>query len=153
MYNFMPFSICHMNRTQKLSFSDLCIIAILLLLGVTGGLCLYFGHPAEYAWLPSCPLRVCTGLLCPGCGSLRATHYLLNGHFYAAFRHQPLLFCLLPILGVLVGRMFCEKIRNTPIALPFEVQLYWLILIAVCLFFVLRNIPLECFEYLRPPRY
>ena len=142
-----------MNCTKKPPDWDLCIIAFLLLLGITGCLCLYFGHPAEYVWLPACLFRVWTGLLCPGCGTLRATHYLLNGQLYIAFRHQPLLFCLLPILVLLVGKLLCKKIRNTSIALPFELQIYWLILITICLFFVLRNIPLDCFEYLRPPRH
>jgi len=140
-----------MNLTRKLSFVELSIVAILLLLGIAGGLCLYFGHPAEYVWLPSCPFRIWTGLLCPGCGTLRATHYFLNGQFDIAFRHQPLLISLLPILILLVGKMLYEKIRNSHVALPFELQFYWLILIAVCLFFVLRNIPLDCFGYLRPP--
>jgi len=140
-----------MNRTHKPAILNYCIIAFLTLLGVTVGLCLYFGHPADYDWIPSCPFRVWTGLLCPGCGTLRATHYLLNGHLVTAFRYQPLLFCLLPILALLVGKMLYEKVRNTSLALPFELQLYWLVLIVICLFFVLRNIPLDCFECLRPP--
>jgi len=112
---------------------------------------LYFGHPAEYAWLPACPFRVWTGLLCPGSGTLRATHYLLNGQLDIAFRCQPLLISLMPILILLSGKMLYAKWRNTPITLPFERQLYWLILIAIVLFFVLRNIPLACFDCLRPP--
>ena len=142
-----------MNRTKKPAVLDFCVVAVLLLLGIAGCLCLYFGHPAEYAWLPSCPFRVWTGLLCPGCGTLRATHYFLNGQVATAFRYQPLLFCLLPILVLLVGRMFYEKVRNTSVALPFECQLYWLIVTVICLFFVLRNIPLDCLECLRPPNH
>ena len=140
-----------MNWTRKTSILNLCVIALLLLSCITGCLVLYFGHPAEYVWLPSCPFRVWTGLFCPGCGTLRSTHYLLNGQLCIAFRHQPLLFCLLPILTLLIGKMIYEKARNTPIALPFELQIYWTILIAVCLFFALRNIPLDFFDYLRPP--
>ena len=140
-----------MNRTQKPSILDFCTIAILSLLGVIVCLCLYFGHPSEYAWLPPCPFHTLTGLLCPGCGSTRATHYLLNGKFDIAFRSQPLLISLSPILILLAGKACYEKLRKTSVTLPFELKIYWLILIAVCLFFVLRNIPLDCFECLRPP--
>ena len=129
---------------------NICL-AVILLLGIIACLCLYFGHPSDYAWLPSCPFRVWTGLLCPGCGTLRATHYLLNGQFNIAFRCQPLLISLLPMIILLAGKVCYEKFRNTSFTLPFELQIYWLILVAVCLFFVLRNIPFDCFEYLRPP--
>ena len=130
--------------------STICLAVIVLLLGIAGCLCLYFEHPAHIDWLPSCPFRVWTGLLCPGCGSLRATHYLLNGQWGIAFRCQPLLISLLPIIALLAGKVCYERIRNTTVTLPFEIPLYWLILIAVCLFFVLRNIPLDCLEPLRP---
>jgi len=37
-----------------------------------------------------CPFHAVTGLLCPGCGSLRAMHDLLNLRVSDAFRHNPL---------------------------------------------------------------
>jgi len=137
--------------TKKYNPPEIWLVAALLLIAMVVGLCLYFGHPTEYAWLPTCPFRVWTGLLCPGCGTLRSTHYFLNGQLGVAFRCQPLLISLAPILILLVGKMLCENWRNTPITLPFERQLYWLILIAIILFFVLRNIPFDCFDCLRPP--
>jgi len=79
------------------------------------------------------------------------THYFLNGQFGIAFRYQPLLISLLPILALLIGKVCCENLRKTSTTLPFAMQIYWLILIVVLLFFVLRNIPLDCFECLRPP--
>ena len=123
---------------------------LLLLIGIVGT-CLYFGHPSEYAWLPACPFRVMTGLLCPGCGTLRATHFLLNGQLGTAFHCQPLLMLLTPILALLAGKSLYEHTRKKSAPLPFEIPIYWLIVMAVCLFFVLRNIPLECFDCLRPP--
>ena len=130
---------------------QICLAAIVLLLGMVMCFCLYFRHPSDCAWMPSCPFHVWTGLYCPGCGTLRATHYSLNGQFGTAFRYQPLLISLLPILALLVGKMCYENLRKTSMTLPFELQIYWLILITICLFFVLRNIPLDCFECLRPP--
>jgi len=135
---------------RKYNTAEIGIVAALLSLGIIGGLCLYFGHPTEYAWLPSCPFRLWTGFLCPGCGTLRAVHYFLNGRWDAAFRCQPLLFLLIPILVPLAGKLCYEHIRKTSLTFPFESQVYGLIVIAVCLFTVLRNIPLDCFECLRP---
>ena len=135
---------------KKYITAEMALGIALLLIGGIVGLCLYLGHPSEYAWLPSCPFRVWTGLLCPGCGSLRATHYFLNGQWNLAFRCHPLLFCLFPILALLVGKLGYEHLRKTSYTLPFESHVYWLILAIVLLFWVLRNIPLECFECLRP---
>ena len=141
----------HPAQHKKRITPELCLVAALLLIGACVGVCLYFGHPSEYVWLPACPFRVWTGLLCPGCGALRATHYLLNGQWETAFRYQPLLVLSLPILVLLTGKTLYERLLKTSITLPFEMHLYWLILIVVCLFFVLRNVPLDCFECLRPP--
>lgn len=41
-----------------------------------------------------------TGLKCPGCGSQRAVHYLLNGQFIPAFRANPLLVMSIPYLAL-----------------------------------------------------
>ena len=131
--------------------SELCLAAVFLFFGACVGVCLFLGHPSDYAWLPSCPFRVWSGLLCPGCGALRATHYLLNGQWVTAFRFQPLLVLSLPVLVLFSGKVLYENLRKTSVALPFEKQLYWLLLIIVCLFFVLRNVPLDCFDCLRPP--
>ena len=140
-----------MNQTKRQP-TEIYLAAVLVPLGAFVGFCLFFGHPSEYVWLPSCPFHALTGLYCPGCGTLRAIHYLLNGQFGTAFRYQPLLISLSPILLLLAGKVGYENLRNRTVTLPFEVQLYWLILIAVCLFFVLRNVPLDCFECLRPPK-
>ena len=43
--------------------------------------------------------RYVTGLLCPGCGTLRGLHQLLHGHLAAAFRLNPVMVLSLPLLG------------------------------------------------------
>lgn len=139
--------------TNKRISTNMVLATTVVLIAIIGGLCLYNEHPSKLAWIPSCLFHSWTGLYCPGCGTLRATHYLLNGQFDTAFRYQPLLISLLPILALFVGKACYENLWNTSATLPFELQIYWLILIAVCLFFVLRNIPLDCFECLRPPSF
>ncbi len=50
--------------------------------------------PGHY---PSCPLRSATGLLCPGCGTLRALRDLTQGDVAAALAHNALFVAALPL--------------------------------------------------------
>lgn len=55
-------------------------------------------NPENTWWMPKCPVHLITGLDCPGCGSQRALHSLLNGNFAAAFHYNAFLILLLPFL-------------------------------------------------------
>lgn len=69
------------------------LIAGLILLGIYGSF-----NPAEYAFFPPCPFRALTGWQCPGCGSQRAVHHLLNLNLSGAFSQNPLLVLSIPYL-------------------------------------------------------
>jgi hypothetical protein len=43
------------------------------------------------AWAPFCPVKLFTGLDCPGCGGLRLAHDLLHGDVRAAVYDNPFL--------------------------------------------------------------
>ena len=58
-------------------------------LGVVALVALRMFDPALPGFLPPCPLRALTGWYCPGCGSLRAMHQLLNGNVGAALAMNP----------------------------------------------------------------
>jgi hypothetical protein len=60
---------------------------------------LFWFNPTYSTFYPVCYFHRATGLLCPGCGSLRAIHQLLHGHFGAAFGYNPLLVLSLPLWG------------------------------------------------------
>ncbi len=45
-----------------------------------------------------CPLYKITHLYCPGCGITRCLIELLHFHFYQAFRYNPYVFLLLPLI-------------------------------------------------------
>jgi hypothetical protein len=47
-------------------------------------------NPGEWNLPIFCPFHAVTGLFCPGCGSLRAMHHILNLRFAPAFSHNPL---------------------------------------------------------------
>ena len=50
----------------------------LLVLAVALTALYLFIDPSEVDFLPKCPIYGTTGIYCPGCGSQRATHQLLN---------------------------------------------------------------------------
>ena len=48
-------------------------------------------NPSHYGFYPRCILYRMTGIYCPGCGALRASHQLIHGHFLTALRCNALL--------------------------------------------------------------
>lgn len=54
--------------------------------------------PGHY---PVCPLKALTGIDCPGCGMLRATHDLVHGQVVGALDHNVLMILLVPLAAVL----------------------------------------------------
>ena len=73
------------------------VIGIWLLL-IAGAVYVFLYEPGRSGLFPLCPFRFFTGLTCPGCGTTRALHELMHGHFLAAFVLNPLLFLALPFL-------------------------------------------------------
>jgi hypothetical protein len=110
-------------------------------LALAGGIVLFAIDPARHEIYP-CLLRTTTGLLCPGCGGLRATHQLLHGNLAAAWALNPLAVLLVPLYawfamhiasGIVRGRGLAQ---NTP-----RPALIWLGLGGLLLFGILRNLP------------
>jgi Protein of unknown function (DUF2752) len=69
---------------------------------VVSGVVLYCFDPSQGGIYPVCLFHRMTGLMCPGCGSLRAIHQLLHGHLGSAFQFNPLLIISMP-LGLWFG--------------------------------------------------
>lgn len=101
---------------------------------------LYWFNPAEHGFYPFCVLHRTTGLLCPGCGSLRALHSLLHGDVALAFRFNPLLVVCLPLLAALGVRPILRAagFKLQPIAV--RNWWFWAGLVVLFLYFILRNI-------------
>jgi len=88
-----------------------------------------------------CPFRVITGLKCPGCGVSHMAMHLLTGHPVRAFFDNPVVFCELPVLAVVIGRKeyrYYKTGRGT-LTRGEEIAVI-LCLIALLVFGVLRNI-------------
>ncbi|MBX2895302.1 MAG: DUF2752 domain-containing protein [Cyclobacteriaceae bacterium] len=77
-----------------------------MILGIsaTGLILLYKSiNPAMHLF-PKCPFLFFTGLQCPGCGSQRAVHHLLNAEVKEAFSLNPLLVISIPY--IIIGYLF-----------------------------------------------
>jgi len=110
------------------------------LTALVAGVVLFFFNPLSASIYPPCPFHHLTGLHCPGCGSLRATHQLLHGHLAAAFALNPLWVVLIPILVVISIPRFRPKGPLVP----------WLFFAVIVLFGILRNLPWWPFTLLAP---
>lgn len=130
---------------MKLKYIGMLLLAIVL------AFLYFFINPSEANFFPKCPLYVTTGIYCPGCGSQRATHQLLNFNIIGVFQQNALfVFGLLIVVYHFVisgiNYFFKKDLYNyiyhpkTPVIL---------IIIAV-LFWILRNLPYYPFNLLAP---
>jgi hypothetical protein len=74
--------------------------ATLGLLAAAGTIATGIGNPNTSGAFPFCPLRAVTGIDCPFCGCLRATHALVHGHIGVALNHNLLFTVAVPFLVV-----------------------------------------------------
>ena len=105
------------------------------------GLALYFFAPDQHRFYPRCLFHALTGLQCPGCGGLRATHRLLHGDIAGAWHFNPLLVSLAPVLGIWAvaygvnqptGEKLLRLLRKPVVA--------WGMVAVVVLFAIVRNL-------------
>lgn len=128
------------------------LIAVLIAVAVLAvAVVFYFFDPARGGFYPPCLFHQYTGLHCPGCGSLRALHHLTHGEFTAAFRCNPLLLVLLPMLGWL-GFRWLRRGRDAGGNDSFLLRpvAAWTLLAVTIMFTVLRNLPWPAFAWMSP---
>ncbi|MFE7892844.1 DUF2752 domain-containing protein [Streptomyces sp. NPDC057412] len=81
--------------------------------GVAGSAYLYGTDPHESGhWLPRCPFRLVTGLLCPACGGTRMVYDLMHGHMAQAWLDNRVLLLASPLALALLGRWAWEGLRG-----------------------------------------
>jgi hypothetical protein len=102
---------------------------------------LYLFDPSTAGFYPVCMLRQTTGLLCPGCGTLRAMHQLSHGHLAAAWRLNPFAVALLPV-GLWLGlREMARALTGWEWPGLVTRPLFgWFLLGALVVFGILRNV-------------
>lgn len=88
-----------------------------------------------------CPFRAVTGLKCPGCGVTRMCLALLRGDWAAAWRANPVLLLLLPLLAVLLVRAALRYVREGGTIGPrWERGLVWAMVGLLAAWGVVRNL-------------
>ena len=123
----------------------------ILLLGIGLAFLYFFINPSNVNFFPKCPLYVTTGVYCPGCGSQRATHQLLQFNLIGVLQQNVLYFLGLLVLAyhgimMLLNSILKKNIYNyiyhpkTPIIILIIILIYW----------ILRNLPYYPFTILAP---
>lgn len=113
------------------------------------GVCLALGYiyknynPEEVSFFPKCPFYAITGMTCPGCGSQRALHYLLNLDLQRAAKENLLLVVAIPyiLLGWTIeyfnfSHRFLLKMRK----LLYGSNVAIVIFIFIIFFWAIRNL-------------
>lgn len=88
-----------------------------------------------------CPLLELTGLACPLCGGLRATHDLAHLDLAGAWSANALWTVVAPVLVVLWLAWLVAAARGRPVRGPSPVTAGWVTLAVALAFFVTRNLP------------
>jgi len=106
--------------------------------------------PNEQGFAPPCLFFIFTGFYCPGCGTLRALHQLLNGNVLAAFWLNPLIFLSIPFIvcAFLIMESRSSRMKLPRIASNPNVGIF-LCLAIVISYWVLRNTNIHLFSSLR----
>lgn len=118
----------------------LAILAIL-------GLFIYFFISEKYHFAIPCLFYTITGYYCPGCGITRLAFSCLKLDFYQAFRYNPLAFILIILLIIFkLLKIIIKKLIKIDLEIPNYI--YYILLIIILLYGILRNVPL--FDFLAP---
>lgn len=127
--------------------------AALLLVAIAAALSLVaLVNPGAQSILPACPTWRYLGVHCPGCGSTRATHWLLNGSLSTAWRFNPLLVAVGVPLGLwFIGVQASAAFLGVRPALRVPAWVGYAAAILLVGYMVLRNLPSPSLEWMRPP--
>jgi hypothetical protein len=107
--------------------------------------------PAQSQRFPRCAFHQLTGLHCPGCGATRALHQGLRGRIAQAASANLLFVAAVPWLlyEFVSGCLFAARGRGMR-SVKLSGAAAWGILVTICLFGIIRNIPVAPFEWLAP---
>lgn len=111
----------------------------------------YYVNPSNVNFFPKCPLYVTTGIYCPGCGSQRATHQLLQFNLLGVLQQNVLYFAGIVLIAyhVIVTSLNLYVNKNIYNYL-YHPKTPIIILIIVIIYWILRNIPYYPFNMLAP---
>ncbi|ADL53557.1 hypothetical protein Clocel_3891 [Clostridium cellulovorans 743B] len=127
------------------------ITIIVLVIICCGAVLLYKFNPSKVNIFPPCLFKKITGFYCPGCGSTRAIHALLNLNIWQAFRYNMLMVTLLPYMVYEMTAIILKILFNKEIPrIPMNGKVIYALLITIILYWLFRNINLYPFKILAP---
>ena len=127
------------------------IVAVAVLLGGAVLYILATYPPTDDSFYPKCISYRLTSIHCPGCGSTRAAHSLLNFDFRQAFAYNAVMVSLLPFGGYALARYLWHRVMGTTPGRHIGFVWFPRIVAGVFIaFWILRNIPAYPFELLAP---
>lgn len=93
-----------------------------------------------------CPMRIVTGLPCPGCGATRAGIFVLTFQWKKAMEMNPTIFLWIPYILFLIWQRYIGKNRR---------KLSNILLVAVCLIAIIWYVTgmINCFPNQEPFTY
>lgn len=100
-------------------------------------------NPESSKLFPKCPFRVLTGYECPGCGSQRAVHYLLNLEIKNAIQANALLVFSIPYILLLVLAELLKSKSNFFMHLHeilYSTKAIWVVFIVIVVWWIGRNL-------------
>lgn len=119
-------------RMVKSSLTHARYWTMVILIATVAGTVLYTlrrFNPETYGFYPRCIFFSLTGWRCPGCGFLRAMYSLLHGRIVDAFRFNPYLFIIIPVL---IGMVFNHRLARSAIV-------GWCVIIGTIGWWIARN--------------
>lgn len=135
--------------SRNITKGDLLTLAGIWAVILVASVILYFFNPETSILYPPCPFHYITGLHCPGCGSARALHQLVQGNFLKAFDFNPLMIISLPFLIYVFISFNFLVIRGYSLPELCNVNI-WPLFYIVIFYWVARNIPYPPFSFLAP---
>ncbi|WP_405206072.1 DUF2752 domain-containing protein [Aquimarina sp. LLG6339-5] len=109
------------------------------------------GSSTGEGFFPSCPFHLLTGYHCPGCGSQRAIHDLLNGRILQALQHNLLFVILAIVLFIKLYNYTAKRFLNKKLKdWTYNKYFTYIILITIISYWILRNISSAPFCHLAP---
>lgn len=105
-----------------------------------------YGNPAP------CLMYLVSGLFCPGCGSGRAARALLHLDVAAALGYNVFFVLILPFCAYYLLKQYVRYVFGKDLLPFFRIgsKTAWMLLAAVVVYTVLRNLPFEPFVFLAP---
>lgn len=110
----------------------------------------FFLFPLYSQYFPKCLFHSLTGLYCPGCGSQRALTALLHLNIVSAAHDNLLAVIAIPFFCYALKLYFFDKETKKRQSIFYSPIFVKVVLIAVILFSIARNIPFHPFALLAP---